>query len=102
MKIFGRYLHHDSWQEGGDCQKSYFEVFSRVGSDWPLCKISTLSVMRVMVFADKYHIFDKNWTGRFPPGSLSSFSSVPNSLDQNLGLYFLHCGGKNFTANAAQ
>ena len=58
MKIFGRYLHHDSWEEGGDCQKSYFEVFSRVGSDWPLCKISTLAVTPFMFFVHKCHIFD--------------------------------------------
>ena len=38
MKIFGWYLH----PEGGDWQKSCFEVFWRAaGSDWPLFKIST-------------------------------------------------------------
>ena len=55
MKIFRRYLHH----EGGNCQKSYFEVFSRAGSDWPLCKISTLTATPFMFFVHKYLIFDK-------------------------------------------
>ena len=44
---------------------------------FPLCKISPLSVMRVMFFAYNYHIFDKNWTEMFPLESLTCFSSVP-------------------------
>ena len=61
MKIFGRYLHH----EGGDQQKSYFEVFSRAGSDWPLCKISNLAFTPFMFFVYKYHIFEKCLTKIF-------------------------------------
>ena len=70
----------DEKHEGGNCQKSYFEVFPRAGSDWPLCKISTLTVMPFMFFDDKYHIFDKYLTEIFFPEYLGSFSPVPNSF----------------------
>ena len=77
MKIFGRYLHH----EGGNCQKSYFEVFSRAGSDWPLCKISTLTATPFMFFVHKYLIFDKYLTEIFSLNLWSVFQLSQTASD---------------------
>ena len=77
MKIFGRYLHH----EGGNCQKSYFEVFSRAGSDWSLCKISTLTATPFMFFVHKYLIFDKYLTEIFSLNLWSVFQLSQTASD---------------------
>ena len=77
MKIFGRYLH----PEGGNCQKSYFEVFSRAGSDWPLCKISTLTATPFMFFVHKYLIFDKYLTEIFSLNLWSVFQLSQTASD---------------------
>ena len=73
----GRYLHH----EGGNCQKSYFEVFSRAGSDWSLCKISTLTATPFMFFVHKYLIFDKYLTEIFSLNLWSVFQLSQTASD---------------------
>ena len=77
MKIFGRYLHH----EGGDCAKSCFEDFWRAGSDWPLCKISTLTATPFMFFVHKYLIFDKYLTEIFSLNLWSVFQLSQTASD---------------------
>ena len=58
MQIFGRYLNH----EGGDSEKSCFEVF---GSYCALCKFSIFTVTPFMFVVPMYHIFDKYLTKIF-------------------------------------
>ena len=77
LEIFGRYLHH----EGGNCQKSYFEVFSRAVSDWSLCKISTLTATPFMFFVHKYLIFDKYLTEIFSLNLWSVFQLSQTASD---------------------
>ena len=77
----GRYLHH----EGGNCQKNCFEVFSRAGSDWPLCMFSTLIVTPLHVFR---HTFDKNLSRTFPLYLRAVFhlsQTASDGFDQNWG-----------------
>ena len=82
MIIFGRYLQVG----GGDCQKICFEVFSRAGYDWPLCKFSTLTVIPFMFFVNKYHMFDKNLTKKISLSLLAVshlFQTASDGFDQN-------------------
>ena len=65
----------------GQLSKSYFEVFSRAGSDWPLCKISTLTATPFMFFVHKYLIFDKYLTEIFSLNLWSVFQLSQTASD---------------------
>ena len=79
MQIF-EYLRSHFHNEGGDCEKSYFEVFFWQWSHLSLPKISTLTDPPFTFFAHISLIFDKYQMAIFFIEYLGSLRPVITSL----------------------